>query len=149
MLQRSGLGFVLAFLTIIITTAWVMAAKAMPQMERFGDYEVHVSPFNSTFLNPAIAKSYNIERAPNQALINIAVLKARKTVEAQLDVQVSNLLGQTTELQPQLVDEGDAKYYLAPFGITNDEVLHFNIKVTPDNENTGHTIRFSQKFYVE
>jgi len=149
MLQRSGLGFVLAFLSVIITTAWVMAANAMPQMDRFGDYEIHVSPFNSTFLSPAIAQSYNIERSPNQALINIAVLKQTKSVEAELDVQVSNLMGQKTELQPRLVDEGDAKYYLAAFGITNDEVLHFDISVIPHNENSGHTVRFSQKFYVE
>ncbi|CAM3488092.1 DUF4426 domain-containing protein [Parendozoicomonas haliclonae] len=141
-----------ALIAMLLPFAFAVTAQASQPMgseEKFGDYVVYSSAFNSTFLTPDIAKSYGIERAKNQALINVSIMKDGKGVEADVQAETSNLMGQKNTLKTWLVDEGDAKYYLASFKITNDEVLHFTIKVSPKGTNLSHTVRFSQKFYED
>ena len=46
--------------------------------KRFGDYEVHFSAFNSTFVSPEIAKVYQLQRSPRHGLVNISVLNVKK-----------------------------------------------------------------------
>ena len=125
------------------------ADSTFSREQHFGEYVVHFNAFNSTFLIPDIARSYGIERAPDQALLNITILKQGKAVKADLQVEAANLLGQKNKLKPWLIDEGSAKYYLASFKITNDEVLHITIMVKPEGSAARHTIRFSQKFYED
>ena len=112
-------------------------------------FTIHYSAFNSTFLLPDIARSYNIERSSKLGLINISVLKNGKPVKAEVKIESANLMAQKFNLKTWLIDEGDAMYYLASFPISNDELLHFTLQISPDGSKRSKTITFSQKFYED
>ncbi|WP_257281293.1 MULTISPECIES: DUF4426 domain-containing protein [unclassified Endozoicomonas] len=119
---------------------------------RFGDYEVYYSAFPSTFIQPDIAKTYDLERGPKNGLVNMVVRNVRdseegKAVKASFDGKTANLLGQQSALKFKEIREGDAIYYLAGFRFSNEEMLKFTIKVHPEGASQSHTIQFSQKFY--
>ncbi|WP_422139222.1 DUF4426 domain-containing protein [Endozoicomonas sp. ALC020] len=119
---------------------------------RFGDYEVYYSAFPSTFIQPGIAKTYDLERGPKNGLVNMVIRNVRdsdegKAVKASFDGNAANLLGQQSALKFKEIKEGDAIYYLAGFRFSNEEMLKFTIKVHPEGSSQSHTIQFSQKFY--
>jgi hypothetical protein len=88
------------------------------QVHRFADHEVHYIVIPTTFLEADIAASYNVTRAKNRALINVAVIDPEgKAVTANITGNGSNLLGQKQDFTFRKVQEGDAIYYLA-------ELLH-------------------------
>lgn len=120
---------------------------------RFGDYEVHYSAFNSTFISPDIAGQYGLERSPRHGIVNIAIRNLSKSqvgeaVAGQLQGSVSNLLGQRAALDFKVVREGEAIYYLAGFRFSGQELLKFSIDVTPQG-GKRETVRFEQTFYQD
>ncbi len=115
----------------------------------FGDYTVHYMAFNSTFIQPDIAKSYDLVRANNQALINITVQnKAGQAIAAKLDGYSQNLMQQKKGLAFKTITEQDAIYGIAPLRINNEEVLHFVITITPPDAQP-FTLKFTRKMYIE
>ena len=137
-------------LTGLLLSHTASAASVHEKKEQaFGDYVVHYNAFNSTVLLPDVAKAYDFERSKTLGLINISVLKNGKPVKAEIKVQSANLLGQRRTLNYRLIDEGDAIYYMAEFTFTNDELLHFTLRVTPENSRMTETIKFTQTFYAQ
>lgn len=138
------------------TLALLLACAAIPasaeQLINIKDVEVHYSAFNSTFLTPQVAKSYQLTRNGYSAVLNISVLDTstvgKPAVEATLSGQVKNLIGNTRELAFSEVKEGNAIYYLAEFPISNEEELRFDIDVNAGLKGAGK-LKFTQKFYVE
>ena len=121
---------------------------------RFGDYEVHFSAFNSTFIAPDIAKAYELERSSKHGLVNIAVRHVKdseigKAVTANLDGKHKNLLQQSVPLKFREVKEGSAVYYLAGFRFSNEEMLEFSIDVKPEGSDRSYPVKFRQKFYQD
>lgn len=121
---------------------------------RFGDYEVHFSAFNSTFIAPEIAKAYKLERSPKHGLVNIAVRNVKDSevgtaVTALLEGQHKNLLQQSVPLQFMEVKEGTAVYYLAGFRFSNEEMLEFSIDVKPEGSDKSYPVTFRQTFYQD
>ena len=121
---------------------------------RFGDYEVHYSAFNSTFIDPEIAGRHKLERSGKHGIVNIAIRNVKssdsgKAVTAQVKGSRQNLLSQKSGLEFQEVRETDAIYYLASFRFSGDELLKFSIYVTPKGGAHTETIQFEQKFYQE
>ncbi|WP_049722799.1 DUF4426 domain-containing protein [Gilvimarinus polysaccharolyticus] len=119
--------------------------------QRFGDYTVHFSTFNSAFITPEVAEIYGITRARNQTLINLSVTKTSgdKTslgLPAKLSGTASNLLQQQSVLDFAEINEGDATYYLAPLKHSNEEVYNFKIQVTVA-DTAPMTVSFSRKLY--
>lgn len=138
------------------TLALLLACAAIPasaeQLINIKDVEVHYSAFNSTFLTPQVAKSYQLTRNGYSAVLNISVLDTntvgKPAVEATLSGQVKNLIGNMRELAFSEVKEGNAIYYLAEFPISNEEELRFDIDVNAGLKGAGK-LKFTQKFYVE
>ncbi|WP_172561888.1 DUF4426 domain-containing protein [Vibrio furnissii] len=138
------------------TLALLLACAAIPasaeQLINIKDVEVHYSAFNSTFLTPQVAKSYQLTRNGYSAVLNISVLDtstvSKPAVEATLSGQVKNLIGNMRELAFSEVKEGNAIYYLAEFPISNEEELRFDIDVNAGLKGAGK-LKFTQKFYVE
>ncbi|WP_079253739.1 DUF4426 domain-containing protein [Endozoicomonas arenosclerae] len=144
-------------------TSMVSVANAAPIPEakvmndkpvRFGDYEVSYSAFPSTFIQPDIAKTYNLERGPKNGLVNIAVRNVKnseegKAVKVTFDGKAVNLLGQQSALKFKEIKEGDAIYYLAGFRFSHQELLKFSVKVQPEGSTQSHTLQFSQTFYED
>ncbi|QIA62391.1 DUF4426 domain-containing protein [Vibrio astriarenae] len=137
---------------LLLLTALICSPSWAGQYQTFKNVEVHYSAFNSTFLAPKVARSYNLKRNGYSALLNISVLDSgslgKPATTAKLSGSARNLIGNTKKLTFREVKEGDAIYYLAEFSITNEETLTFNIDVNAGNKGTGK-LTFTQKFYVE
>lgn len=127
------------------------------QAEQFVEddvYVVHYSAFNSTLLQPEVAKAYDLMRSRQRAVMNIAVQRkmpdgSRKAVMAQLKGYTGALGGSERPLDFKMVSEGDAIYYLAEFLIGNGEKLNFDIGVQPTPEASPIKIRFTQEFFQD
>lgn len=137
---------------LLLSLALVLSAQA-DSPQRFGQYEVHYSAFNSSFLEPEVAEAYNIQRSKYQGLVNVSVLEEQnggtEPVTAVVTGHMTNLLGQQQELKFKQVREGNAIYYLTNFHFSDGDPLKFNISVQPDPNEPPHQVNFQQKFYTD
>lgn len=120
------------------------------QFQAFDNLEVHYIALPSTFLQPDIAKQYNIKRSQYNGLINISVLDKKsnsKAVSANLSGTGRNLLGQSETLNFQEIKEGDSIYYIANYPFLNEEIVNFNIVIKTQNKT--NILKFQHKFYTE
>lgn len=123
------------------------------QMKEFGDYDVHYSVFNSTFISPAVAKSYGLVRGKNRALINIAVRQRlgkgqSKAKKAQVSGSSSDLI-HSANLEFTEITEQQSTYYIAELRFNNKELRTFTIKIQPDPNIAPYTLKFSQTLYFD
>ena len=121
---------------------------------QLGDYRIYFSAFNSTFIQPEVAKQYNLHRAERYGIINIAVRDVSQgepgqAVTARVSGHVTNLLTQKYNLTFFEINEGEAIYYLADFRFADEERLKFVVNVKPQGSDQEETLRFSQTFYRE
>ncbi len=119
----------------------------------FGDYVVHYNAFRSDTISPEVAKQYNLPRANNRVLINIAVLKkvlntTGTPTPSLVTGHASNLTGQLKKLEFREIAEGTAIYYLAETKISDGEFLKFDLKVTPKGETRAVRLHFSKRFFT-
>jgi len=122
-------------------------------MKEFGNYVVHYNAFRSDTISADIAKQYDLPRASNHVLINIAVLKkvmhtTGEPVAAKIEGSASNMTGQYKSLSFKQIKEGTAIYYLANTKVSNGEHLKFDIKITPAGEKNPVVIRFDKRFFT-
>ncbi len=117
----------------------------------FGDYEVHYSVLNSTFISPKVAQVYGIVRGKDRALINIAVRKrlARGETSAKKSIVrgSSSDLIHTAPLDFQEIVEQGAIYYIAELRFNNKELRTFTISIQPDANIAPYTLKFNKILY--
>ena len=128
-------------------------AEAKPYQD-FGDYRVIYTVFNSSFIKPDIAKTYNITRGKNQALVNVSLIKktangSTEGLPAKISGTVANLMQQQKVLKFVEVQEQNAVYYLAPLRFSNEEVLNFNIEVKTSANAKPFELEFTKTLYVD
>jgi len=112
-------------------------------------FRVVYSAFNSTFLQPEVADRYQLRRARDAGLVNIAVVDSdNRTHPALLSGRVSNIFQQQQTLEFLTIDEGDAIYYLAAFKIDGESFLNFDIAVTTAHK-APRSFHFKKRFYEE
>ena len=121
--------------------------------KEFGDYIVHYNAFRSDTISPEVAKQYNLARANNRALINIAVLQkvintTGKPTKSMVTGHASNLTGQLKQLEFKEISEGTAIYYLAETKVSDGEFLKFDLKVTPEGETKTVRLQFNKRFFT-
>ena len=133
----------------LCVVATASASKDIPEARqlsyepvRMGHYDVYYSTFNSSFLEPDVARAYQLERNPRTGILNIAIRDVEKSelgkaVTARITGETSNLLSQKTGLKFHEVKEGNAIYYLASFRFTNEETLKFAIDDAARRTATG------------
>ncbi len=138
-------------LTALLTLLLAPLTHAQSGSERFGDYQVYYSVFNSTFVPPDIASVHGIVRGEDRALINISVIRADGGlgVPAKVSGAATNLLQQSQTLSFQEISEADTTYYIAPVRHLNEEIYNFSIQVQPDGAEQAFDLRFTQKLYIE
>ena len=147
MLQRLSMGLTL------VCALLVSGMTSAEQKKVFGDYEVHYSVLNSTFLTADIAKRYNITRGKNRAIVNIAVRK--KLPDGSDKAQKAIVTGTSYDLIHQEVlnfheiDERDAIYYIAELRFDDRETLDFRIEVQADPNRPPFKLKFNQQLYVD
>ena len=123
------------------------AGAAGEQMRRFGDWQVHYMLVQTTFLKAEIAAGYGITRGRDRAMLNISVLDAdQKPTRVTIHGHVTNLLEQQQPLDFAEVSEGSAVYYLATVKHTDQEVLRFEVTITPPGE-SPKVLKFQQRVY--
>jgi len=116
------------------------------------EYEVHYIAFTSTFLDPEVAKQYELVRSKALGVVNISVIKIdadgkRKAVGAVVETKMSNDIQQQQFLSFQQVVEGQAIYYLAQLQFRQGEILTFDTTVYPEGSVKPLQLRFTQNFY--
>lgn len=120
-------------------------------MKKLGAMQVHYIAIGTSFLTPEIAKAYEIQRSRYNALVNISVLDSSQAGNPAQTVSISgtakNNVGQFKSIEFKEVSEGDAIYYLAEITYTNEETIHFDLKISNGRETQN--LKFSQKFYVD
>ncbi len=131
---------------------FLMSAKA--EQHTVGEYTVHYSLINSSFLTPTVATQYKIKRSKNLALLNISVI--RKSDSEMGTPVISNvfgsgksLSGQFKELSFKEIREPNGIYYIATFPIGNRERLSFDLKVQPEKQGKLIPIKFKQQVYTD
>ena len=118
----------------------------------FGDYKILHTVFNSSFIKPEVASTYNLTRGKDRVLVNIALVKndgsaTSNGLPASVSGYAANLMQQRKPLTFIEINEQDAVYYLAALRIDNEEVLHFNIDVSANGQT--YSVTFSKKLYVD
>ena len=136
-------------LTTLLALLLSPLTHAQSGSERFGDYQVYYSVFNSTFVLPDIASVHNLVRGEDRALVNISVTRADGGLglPAELSGTANNLLQQTQTLEFKEIS--DPTYYIAPVRHLNEEMYNFRITIQPEGAEQSFELRFSQKLYIE
>ncbi|MFJ4143413.1 DUF4426 domain-containing protein [Pseudomonas sp. NPDC089734] len=125
----------------------VLAADAIKgeRQETFGDITVHYSTFNSTFLQPEIAKGTELIRSKNQGVINISVLKDGKPQMAQVSGAVKDLTSASIPLSFRQITEKGAIYYIAQYPVPQQENRTFDITVKTGS--STNSFSFNQELF--
>jgi len=147
----------LAFSALLLLSTGLFAKELFS--EDFGDYRVLFSVFNSTFITPQVATAYQLTRNESQAFVNVALTKKISAdqyslgKEAIVKGSARNLLGQSFDLKFKTIKEGEGEsavtYYLAALPHSDEEVFHFDIKVSPADSKRAYPVKFTRKLYVE
>ncbi len=116
-----------------------------------GEFVVHFSAQSTDQLPPDVARTYNIVRSKNRAMLTVSVLRAadNKPVTAVVTVKTVNLTGQLKNVTMRQENEGEAIYYIGEVTIANRETLIFDISVTPDGVEKASDVRFKRQFFSD
>ncbi len=116
-----------------------------------GEFVVHFSAQSTDQLPPDVARTYNIVRSKNRAMLTVSVLQAtnNKAVTALVTVKTVNLTGQLKNVTMRQENEGEAIYYIGEVTIANRETLIFDISVTPEGVKTASDVRFKRQFFTD
>lgn len=115
-----------------------------------GNHIVHFSAQSTDQLPPEVARTYNIVRSKNRAMLNVSVLEESTgmPVTAKVVVKTVNLTGQLKTVVMRKVQEQEAIYYIGETPVANHETLIFDISVTPEGVDEASDIRFKRQFYT-
>lgn len=118
----------------------------------FGQFVVHFNAIKTDFLQEAVAKQYQINRAKDRGLVNIAVLKKvmsmpSQPTPAQIEGSAVTLSKQLRNLDIKEIKDGNAIYYLTEFKIGDGETLDFTFNVKPEGDSEAYTVKFRHTFY--
>lgn len=134
---------------ITLTAALLLSLGAAAEQKiTSGALDIHYIVFNSSFLQPAVAKASGLERGKNIAVLNVSPLRDGKGEKSTVTGTLTNLLGQTKNLNFREIDEGDAVYYIAQFPIDSRELLKFDIRLV-DRERNSHSLKFNQEVFPD
>ena len=127
------------------------AEPATSASKDFGDYVVLFNAISTDQLTPDVARTYNIVRSRNRALLNVSILKKASgttgtPVPGSVSAVAANLNGQLKDVNLREIREGDAIYYIADIPVSAAETLVFTVDVTPINETSRFSVRFTRQF---
>ncbi|MBE0488230.1 MAG: DUF4426 domain-containing protein [Halomonas sp.] len=146
---------ILAFLAAV-TLALLVGPAAAQQYEQVGNYQIHYSAVNTSFLPEAVAREHGIQRSTTMALLNVSVLEEREdgTTRA-LPTTVNGTVGglgsgdTRTPLSFRTLRSGDVPSQVAVFRIHDDEAMRFDLEVLHDRNAEPARVSFIQRFYID
>ena len=115
-----------------------------------GDHVVHFSALSTDKLPTEVARTYNIVRSKNRAMLNVSVLEegSNTPVTATVTVNTVNLTGQLKNVSMRKITEQEAIYYIGETPVANRETLIFDISVQPEGIDSASDIRFKRQFFT-
>ena len=115
------------------------------------DHIVYYNVFNSTLIQPEIAKQHGLVRAKDRVYVNIALVKKSggNGIAATLSGQHRNLMQQKFPLEFIEIKESTATYYLAPIRFNNEEILHIDIQVASLDASDSGEFTITKKLYKD
>ncbi len=125
------------------------------QYEQVGDYQIHYSAVNTSFLPEEVAKEHGIQRSQVMALLNVSVLEqledgSTRPVIAPVDGRIGGLdEGDTAPLAFRSLRIGDTPSQVAVFRIREDEPMRFDLRVRYDRNAEPAEVSFIQRFYID
>jgi hypothetical protein len=119
----------------------------------FGDYVVHFNALTTDILQPKVATEYGIKRSGSHAMLNVVVLRkvlgaTGQPIIATVTGIATTLNGQQRNLNLREIREPNAIYYIADFGVGNEEILTFTLDVRPTGETDSYKVQFRQQFFT-
>lgn len=119
---------------LLLALLGLNGAVQAEQSVEFQGHVLHYIVFNSTMLSPEIAGQYGIPRSGRRAVLNLSVLEQQDNgvdtpVEAEVSVQVRNLLGQARPLELDVIREQNAIYHIGSVEFDDRETLWFDVSV--------------------
>ena len=135
-------------LTILLLSLLTAIQTSAETFETQDGLTIHYSIVPTLMLSKIIANQYQIVRAKDRSILNIAIKDQNgSSVKASIEGKKENLLGQQEELSFSEFSEGGAIYYVAAFKHGKEELLRFSTEIQPLNRNS-ETLRFSKKLYL-
>lgn len=136
---------------LVAALLWMGTAQA-EQFVRDGQYIVHYVALPSTSITPEVARHFEIKRSGSLSLL---VLNAQqetapgKTISlpATATGTVTSLIGHVQPLDLQPAREGEVHYVLAQFEAVDQEILKFDLQITPQGATKPIALKFQQQFY--
>jgi len=147
----------LSFLSLLAACGGPGSDATVPQAEPaaassvdIGDHIVHFSALSTDQLPPEVARTYNIVRSKDRAMLNVSVLEegTNTPVTAEVSVKTVNLTGQLKNVTMRMIREQEAIYYIGETPVANRETLIFDISITPDGVADSSDVRFKRQFYT-
>src|SRR5690554_605134 len=138
----------------LLMLVFTLPVSAQGDSQTFGDYTVHYSVFNSTFIKPDIAQTYGLIRARDRALINVSVTRTDGDITilglpSQIRGQASNLLQQQQQLDFKEISDGQATYYIAALRHSHEETFNITLQIQSHPDQTPWLVRFPRTLYVD
>lgn len=132
--------------------AQIDQTKTVESTQKFGDYTVHYTVFNSAFIPSDVATVYQVNRAKNRALVNVSVTRETESghslgLPATITGTATNMMQQQRKLEFRTIDEGNATYYLAELRHTNEEIMNFAVQVQVEGQAQPFSIRFTRTLH--
>ncbi|MEM1112590.1 MAG: DUF4426 domain-containing protein [Pseudomonadota bacterium] len=128
-------------------------ATVAEQLKRYDQYELHYSVVNTTFLDPKVAATYQLVRADNRAILNLAALERTEDGNTARPMLIKgrtwDLTGKVSTLEFQEVREGPAIYYIAEFKFFSEDWRHFEVLFRPEGADKTYTFKHRQQVYEE
>ncbi|MBC2654308.1 DUF4426 domain-containing protein [Pseudomonas sp. MSSRFD41] len=115
------------------------------RQEVFGDITVHYNTFNSTYLQPDIARAAELVRSKNQGVINVSLIKDGKPLVGQVSGTVKDLTSKSFPLKFRQITEQGAIYYIAQFPVEQQENRTFTISVQAGGDTNSFS--FNQELF--
>ncbi|WFM71582.1 DUF4426 domain-containing protein [Halomonas sp. CKK8] len=144
----------LAALAMGLALLLTLPAQAQ-QYEQVGDYQIHYSAVNTSFLPEEVAREHGIQRSQVMALLNVSVVEeledgSTRPVTASVDGRIGGLEGgDATPLSFRPLRIGDTPSQVAVFRIHEDEPMRFDLRVRYDRNAAPAEVSFIQRFYID
>ena len=134
-------------LTILLVNLLAVMQTSAETYETQSGLTIHYSIVPTLMLSKNIADQYQIVRAKDRSILNIAIKdQSGSSIKASLEGRKENLLGQQEKLNFSEFSEGTAIYYVAIIKHGKEELLRFSNEIQLTN-NKSEILRFSKKLY--
>lgn len=137
---------------LLVVLLSISSSAHAEQFVRDGNYIVHYVALPSTSITPEVAQHFGIQRSGGLSLL---VLNAQletapgktTSLSATATGTVTSLIGHVQPLSLKPAREGDVHYVIAQFQAVDQEILKFDLQITPNGASKPIPLKFQQQFY--